>query len=259
MGVVNTNDWLTESDGNPIDLCKKLSSFFPDASVSDIYHHLLTFGMYPSAEEGRKMSEKLEENNVWTIAQHEFEQLQQLWQGPDVPIFIFPSDSDNELLMREFNGKSGLAFQDKLFLFIAPHNTESEILALLTHEYNHVCRLTKYPKREEEYVLLDTIIMEGLAEMAVQERLGEGANPAWLSLYADEVLEKLWIELVYPEKDQAKMTATHQEVLYGLGSYPKMAGYCVGYYLVRTFLNGKALHTADLFTYSSSRIAQLPT
>ncbi|MEK3936916.1 DUF2268 domain-containing putative Zn-dependent protease [Sporosarcina sp. FSL W7-1349] len=259
MGVVKTNDWLRESDGNPIGLCKKLSSFFPNASVTDIYYHLLAYGMYTSAQNGRDMREKLEENKVWTIAQHEFEQLQQLWQGPDVPIFIFPSDSDNELLMREFNGKSGIAYQDKLFLFIAPHNTKSEIQALLTHEYSHVCRLTKYPKREEEYVLLDTIILEGLAEMAVYERQGEGANPAWLSLYADEVLEKLWKESVYPEKDQAKRTAIHQEVLYGLGSYPKMTGYCVGYYLVRNFLKGKTLHTGDLFTYPSSRIAQLPT
>ncbi|WP_369010262.1 DUF2268 domain-containing putative Zn-dependent protease [Oceanobacillus alkalisoli] len=54
-----------------------------------------------------------------------------------MPIFIFPSDRSNT----EINGKSGLSFHDKLFLFISGETSLTEIKALLTHEYYHVCRL----------------------------------------------------------------------------------------------------------------------
>ncbi|MDI5790224.1 DUF2268 domain-containing putative Zn-dependent protease [Bacillus licheniformis] len=66
----------------------------------------------------------------------------------------------------EFGSKSGLAFSDKLFCFIG-RSSRSSISAIMTHEYNHVCRLENMPKEEKKMTLLDTIILEGLAEYAV--------------------------------------------------------------------------------------------
>lgn len=259
MGVIQTNEWLEELDGDLIGICKKLRDYFPDASVPDIHQHLLTFGMYNLSKDGSALSKKLFENGAWSIVQQEYEQLRQLWKGPDVPIFIFPSDPNNKLLTDEFSGKAGLSFQDKLFLFISPNNTEVEIKALLTHEYNHVCRLAKYSKREVDYILLDTVILEGLAEMAVFERFGKEYNSKFLSLYSNEELEKLWREIVFFEKEQLKGTAIHYEVLYGMGSYPKMVGYCVGFYLVWNFLKDKTLHSDEILAIPSHKIAQLST
>ena len=91
---------------------------------------------------------KLQSNQVWEIIQNEAQSLQKLWKGPEIPIFIFPSETSNEIIKIEFNGKSGLAFKDKLFLFISEENNEVEIRSLLTHEYNHVCRLTYYQNRK---------------------------------------------------------------------------------------------------------------
>ena len=125
---------------------------------------------------------------------------------------------DNKQLVREFNGKSGLAYADKLFLFISPQNTATEIRAILTHEYNHVCRLNKFPKREEDCTLLDTIILEGLAEMAVAERFGKDFTSSWTSLYSDRQLARFWKEFVYPNRNQVKESDIHEEVLYGLRS-----------------------------------------
>ncbi|WP_308507725.1 DUF2268 domain-containing protein [Sporosarcina luteola] len=257
LSVISTNEWVLTAEGDPIRICKQLTAYFPSASVRDIYHYLQSFGMYGSAKDGIRLIRKLQENNVWGIVQHEFEQLQQAWNGPNIPIFIFPSDPGNELLIRDFNGKSGLAYKDKLFLFISPQNTEREMKAILTHEYNHVCRLSKYEKPEDAYVLLDSIILEGLAEWAVYERMGEDNNGSWLSLYSNQQLANMWKELVYPKKDHLKKTKTHHDVLYGFGKYPKMAGYCVGYYLVKMYVKNKDIHSKDLLDLPSALIAQL--
>ncbi|MFS0690073.1 DUF2268 domain-containing protein [Sporosarcina sp. 179-K 8C2 HS] len=257
MAVIRTDKWIAESQGDPVKVCKYLIKHFPTASAAEIHHHLTMFGMYMSAKQGRELGKKLYAKNVWEIAAKEMELLRSEWNGPSVPIFIFPSDIANKDLMLEFNGKSGLSYTDKLFLFICPTNTETEIRALLTHEYNHVCRLNKYPKREREYTLLDTVILEGLAEMAVEERFGKASTSLWTSLYSDKQLARLWKEFVYPNRNHAKESDVHQEVLYGLGQYPHMAGYTVGYYLVRSFLEGTDFHSEDLLARPSSEIARL--
>src|SRR5690625_6839523 len=59
--------------------------------------------------------------NIYTLSLHD---ALPIW--PDIPIFIFPSDSRNQELTRHFNGKSGLAFVDKLFLFVSEKNTEKD-------------------------------------------------------------------------------------------------------------------------------------
>lgn len=94
--------------------------------------------------------------------------------------------------MRDQNGKSGLAFKDKLFLFLSDQNSDNEIRALLVHEYNHVCRLAKNGKQEENYVLLDSIILEGLAENAVRELVGEEYLAKWTSYYTEGQLNQMW-------------------------------------------------------------------
>ncbi|MGN7388007.1 DUF2268 domain-containing protein [Sporosarcina sp. SAFN-015] len=257
MAVIRTDNWLEECKGDPSKVCAKLINYFTSASSSDIHHHLTTFGMYKTAKQGRELTKKLQEKNAWGMLSDEIGRLRSKWKGPSVPIFIFPSDSNNSVLIRQFKGKSGLAYADKLFLFISPHNTETEMKALLTHEYNHVCRLNKFPKRGEEYTLLDTIILEGLAEAAVAERFGKDSTSSWTSLYSDKQLARLWKDFVNPNKHHVKESATHEKVLYGLGNCPHMTGYAVGYYLVQNFLRAKDLHVADLFTLSSSEIGQL--
>lgn len=257
MTVVRTDKWIEESGGDPSEVCAKLSRYFPTASASEIHHHLTVFGMYLSAKQGRALLKKLQSNNVWDISANELELLRSKWKGPSVPVFLFPSDSDNKVLAREFKGKSGLAYADKIFLFISPQNSETEIKAILTHEYNHVCRLNSFPKREEDCTLLDTIILEGLAEVAVAERFGKRFTSSWTSLYSDRQLARFWKELVHPKRNYKKESSIHEEVLYGLDRYPHMVGYAVGYYLVRNFLKGTDFHVEDLLTRPSTEIAQL--
>lgn len=257
MAIVRTDKWIAESHGDPSKVCRHLTQYFPTASAAEILLHLTMFGMYITAKQGRALSKKLQDQNVWEITSNEMDLLRSEWNGPSVPVFIFPADVDNNELTREFNGKAGVAYADKLFLFISPHNTEIEIGALLTHEYNHVCRLNSFPKPEDEYTLLDTIILEGLAEMAVEQRFGKASTSSWTSLYSDEQLARFWKAFVHPNRHRVKETVIHQEVLFGSGHYPHMAGYAVGYYLVRNFLKGTDFHAEDVLTLSSTEIARL--
>jgi uncharacterized protein YjaZ len=255
VSVIRTDQWLLELSDRPMDICEKIKVHFKDADASEIYDYLNLHGMYLPFQDENKLVITLQKNNVWEMVQEELQQLQQIWEGPDVPIYIFPSDPNNPILNKEFGGKSGLAFKNTLFLFISEKNKEKDIKSLLTHEYNHVCRLSKYPKNEDEYVLLDSIILEGLAEHAVLERYGEEYVSPWTFLYTNEQLEKMWKRLIYPNRNIHKTDYIHQDLLYGSHFYPKMSGYCVGYYLVKKHIEARNLTSKDLLNMESAYFA----
>ncbi|WP_144462948.1 DUF2268 domain-containing protein [Siminovitchia fortis] len=257
MSVIRTDRWLTDLYDDPVKICKKLKVHFDGASASEIYDYLAFHGMYTPQKNGNIAVKKLRDNKVWDIVQNEKQKLQKIWEGPSIPVFIFPSDTTNEVLKREFHGKSGLAFKDKLFLFVSEENNDAEIRSLFTHEYNHACRLSKYHKDEADYVLLDTIILEGMAENAVRERLGTEFMSNWTSYYPNKKLEKIWRRLVYPNRNVLKTSPKHQNILYGLRSYPKMAGYCVGYYLVKKYMESTGLSSKDLLSIHSEEFASI--
>ncbi|MFK2825311.1 DUF2268 domain-containing protein [Bacillus sp. B190/17] len=247
MSVVRTDEWLLDSYHQPLDICEKIKGHFHGASPAGIHRHLTKYGMYQRPiKEGSRLVEELKNKHVWEVVEKEERQLQRIWRGPDVPIFILPTQTNDRGMKREHEGKAGVAFHDKIFLFISGHDTESEIRALLTHEYNHVCRLSQYRKSEEDYVLLDTMIMEGLAENAVRERIGEDYVSSWTSYYSNEELERIWKTIMLPNTNMARTHRKHDSLLYGRGFYPKMAGYCVGYYLVKNYMEESRLTCKDL-------------
>lgn len=256
MGVIRTDKWLIDTYHKPIEICEKLEVYFSGVPASAIYDYLISHGMYQPLVNEYGAVVKLQNNDIWEIAQTEYLQLQKDWNGPSIPIFIFPSDQTNHKLIEGFNGKSGLAFNDKLFLFIGENNTEKEIMALLTHEYNHVCRLSNFPKKEQDYVLLDTIILEGLGENAVRERYGKDFLAMWASYYSKEQLMNMWDNILFPQRNIAKDKREHQSLLYGLDPYPRFLGYCVGFYLVENYMNATNKSCKDLLTIDSSTIAQ---
>ncbi len=257
MSVIRTDKWLVDLYEQPIKICEKMKEYFEGAQAYEIYDYLSLHGMYHPLKNGAEQVRRLQENKVWEIVQDEEERLRRLWEGSNVPVFIFPSDTTNRKIIIDFNGKLGIAFIDKLFLFISIDTSEKEIRSLFTHEYNHVCRLFKYQKSEKDYILLDTIILEGLAENAVRERFGEEFTATWTSYYTTDELEKMWNNLVHPNRNILKADRKHQDILYGLYSYPKMAGYSVGYYLVKKYIEANNLTSYDLLNTPSDKIAYL--
>lgn len=260
MSVIRTDKWLLNCYEKPVELCKKITNYFEGVSAAEIYDYFALHGMYRHpVKKGLTFVENLQKNNVWEIVKDEEHQLQTQWKGPEVPIFVLPANTTERNLKKEYNGKSGLAFNDKLFLFVSETNTKDEIKALFTHEYHHVCRLANYKKDEKDFELLDTIIMEGLAEYAVRERLGEELTAAWTTLYSEQNLERMWRRIILPYIYVPTTHRKHRSLLYGLHMYPKMAGYCVGYYLVERYANSSGLTTEELMTEPPEKIAGIPS
>jgi len=259
MSVIQTNKWLLEYYEEPIKLCEKLTGMFDNIAASHIYHYLIQHGMYQRpTKQGMKQVKQLINHEVWEVVKKEERKLKALWDGPNIPIFIFPSESTSRQMKRDYNGKSGLTFKDKLFLFVSEENTEKEIRALFTHEYNHACRLSKINKQMKDFVLLDTIIMEGLAENAVKERIGKDYLALWTTYYSDKQLEEIWKSIIIPHQEMPAYRRKHHDILYGFKLYPKMAGYCAGYYLVQRYLEqNSSLSSKELLSMPSTRIAEI--
>ncbi|GAB4072193.1 hypothetical protein GCM10028778_01720 [Barrientosiimonas marina] len=249
MSVIRTDRWLT-AQHRPVKLCRKLTPYFQETVSSDhIHQHLSLHGMYRKPlKDNDNFIKSLQKRDIWRIVGQEEKQLREAWDGPTVPIFILPADPGNCKLRHELNGKSGLSFPDKVFLFVSEHNTKDEIRALFTHEYNHVCRLAKYNKQETDYLLLDTVVLEGLAENAVRERLGSYYNADWTSYYSKKRLEHICKHLILPNRNVPKSSPKHEQILYGLGPLPNMAGYGAGYYLVHQYMIANDLSSQDLLT-----------
>src|SRR5699024_12812834 len=136
-------------------------------------------------------------------------------------------------------------------LFISSKHTKNEIKALFTHEYNHIYRLENYSKKEANYVLLDTIILEGLAENAVRNKLGKDFVAPSTKYYSTNELKEIWKKIIYPNRKISNLHPKHQKILYGLRLYPEMAGYAVGYFLVKEYMTKKKLTDQELLSIPS--------
>jgi uncharacterized protein YjaZ len=254
MGVVETDKWLERWANDHAHLLEKLHSFAAGGDSMDFYLHLVRHGMYRHSHGVEKIVEQMKEKKIWEMVRRDFQQLKQKWDGPDVPILIFPADWTNAKLHREFNGKSGLAFKDQLFLFLLPHHTKEEIGAVLTHEYNHVCRLHHDPKDEKDYTLIDLIVLEGLAENAVYERFGERYVSNWATYYTETQLRSFWQKWIVPNQTVKKDHRLYHSLMYGSFFYPKMLGYAVGYAIVKKGLKERKMN--ELFTMKSEEICE---
>ncbi|AEH48934.1 DUF2268 domain-containing protein [Parageobacillus thermoglucosidasius] len=255
MPVIRTDRWLGEWHDDPVRLCRHLVLYFPDANERDIYFHLVRYGMYKPSKNMKETIKQMKQKNIWERVEAVYEKRKKKWNGPDVPLFLFPADPYNRVLAREFNSKGGIAFHDKLFIFLLPHHTDKEIEALITHEYNHVCRLKKQMKESEDTTLLDAIILEGLAENAVCQYVGKEQQARWTTYYSDEQLYSFWKRYVSPHKSIFSKHPLYARLLYGLGFYPTMLGYAVGHYIVRRCLEHGA-RFSELMNMDSEQILQ---
>ncbi|MCK1992856.1 DUF2268 domain-containing protein [Peribacillus muralis] len=232
MGVISTDEWLKKDFNRPIQMMEKLKSTFHDSLDGDaIYQQLLKHGMYSPNQRTKLTWEYLQENDAWKKTQNLFTSYKKLWGGPDVPIYIFPLMSSwgwkktNET-------KSGLAFEDKLFLFYDKEIADKEMEALLIHEYHHVCRLHRLEKEPKEFTLLDTMIMEGLAERTVERYLGAYYLARWTKLYQEDKLQEFWSKHLEGKHMIKRTDPLHDVLLLGQKGFPHMLGYCSGFYLV---------------------------
>jgi uncharacterized protein YjaZ len=248
MGIIRTDKWLDEEFERPIKICEKLLPSFNGQRASNIYKQLTEFGMYRPSRSTKEIFHSLKANNVWEEVDFIFQEYKRKWGGPDIPIYPFPIGQERSFFSRqEEKVKGGVSYPDKMFLFLSNSLTAKELEALFVHEYHHICRLKKQTKRYEEYTLLDSIIIEGLAEYAVLVHCGRTYLADWCSMYTDTELKNLCGKYLNDHLAVKKSERKHDELLYGLGRAPKLLGYAAGFKIVENHYKNNHYSTKQSF------------
>jgi uncharacterized protein YjaZ len=196
--------------------------------------------------------EALETSQTWEKVQRLYQKYKKKWNGPDIPIYIFPIGSGSGLF-HSTQTKSGVSFTDKLFLFLSELEDERELEALFVHEYHHICRLNGLKKPIKEYTLLDSLIMEGLAEDAVHEIVGKEYVAKWCKMLSKENFKFYMEKYLQNHLTLKKGTPKHDQLLFGKGLLPNMLGYTCGYHIIRSFRLENSYSTKETFTMESEK------
>ncbi|MDC3416957.1 DUF2268 domain-containing protein [Aquibacillus salsiterrae] len=267
MTIIPTSNWLNDyltmkntSDRELIPrvhaecLCGPLEAYFPDATLQDIHIHLVDHGLFWPHPTDDKQIETFIARNYTSIVRKILEKLTQHWDGPDVPVFIFPSNEKNRLLSEHFEGVSGVSHPGKLFFFLPNNVSLKKLHALVIHEYSHICRLDKLGKKEEDLTLLDAIVLEGLAENAVRTLLGNEYVGSWAKHPSKQEVELFFRKWIKPCLDLKKTDPLHDQIMYGDGHFPKWLGYKVGYQLIASCLEHPELQLKQMHSLSSLQL-----
>lgn len=251
MGVVRTDKWLEKKFDDPVEICQAFMETFGEKKPANIYHYLMRFGMYRPNRRTYEEYKKLLELNCWETAERIFQKYRKKWKGLDIPVYIFPAAASNSFFDNGKSEKSGVAFKDKLFLFIPPLEDEKEIEALIVHEYHHTCRLNRQKKHIKDFTLLDSIVLEGLAEHAVAVYCGSSYQAKWCDYYTKKEISKYWKQFLQKNLEVKKNEKLHDEILFGNKGYPNMIGYAVGCEMIAMFNEKYKLTANDTFILES--------
>jgi uncharacterized protein YjaZ len=257
VGGVETDKWLETDFHRPLEICERMRESFGGDSSKRIYQYLLEFGMYRPNHRTQQTFMELKEQKAWERLEKLFLKYKNKWQGPDVPVYLFPKNIGGIFSTKtQDTQKSGVSFEDKVFLFISPLEDEKELEALFVHEYHHVCRLNKQKKKVKDYTLLDSVVLEGLAENAVFEQCGEKYLAKWCTQYSSKELSKIWNQVFKEQLECKKTSRLHDDLLFGLKKYPPMIGYALGYKIVTLFKEKNILSTEESFILPSKKFVK---
>ncbi|WP_071461144.1 DUF2268 domain-containing protein [Bacillus massilinigeriensis] len=216
------------------------------------YQYLRSFGMCKPGPVSKAMLKKLEKQDFWKKTDALYKKYKKSWKGPEISVFILPIDASNRRLMIEGKGKSGVSFPDRLFLFLSPEVESLQLEAIFTHEYHHSCRLQAQKKDLSQYTLLDSLIMEGLAEHTAEEACGSDHRASWCERLNENELEYYWEKHIKKNLEANRENLIHDKILFGQGGFPPLLGYTVGYALIKQFKKNQPLTVKDSIVLPSS-------
>ncbi|MCM3570002.1 DUF2268 domain-containing protein [Neobacillus mesonae] len=254
MGIIRTDEWLKKDFDHPVKICEKLLPYFKGENSSEIYNQLIKFGMYRPSWRTKQNKELMIKDKAWEQVEKIFSKYKDKWAGPDIPVFLFPLEQKGGLFFRrEERNKAGVSFPDKMFLFLSHYDDPKELEALIVHEYHHVCRLKSLNRKMEDYTLLDSIIIEGLAEYAVLKHCGEEYLANWCHIYTEREMSLFWSRFLKEKLGKKKNERIHDELLYGGGRVPLLLGYAAGYNIVNKFYQTESYSTKLTFNIPATR------
>lgn len=238
MKVIDTRVLFQDIKDRAYQTYTLVQSIFPDASRAAVQYELQQQGLLEAGE----MTLQLD---VWSIVERQLYELQSVWGGPATQLAILP--------IRQGFVKNGVAYHNGICLFVSPHISLKELHALVTHEYHHICR--QHTQRDIPN-LLDSVIMEGLAEQAVESLFGEHALSSWTKRYSLNEVQIYW-QSHFLEALHLRGIHQHQSYLFGDAAMqlPPHIGYCTGYRIIEAFLarNGP-LTTQQLLNIPSEQL-----
>jgi uncharacterized protein YjaZ len=254
MGIIRTDKWLEEEFDRPIKICEKLLPVFKGQSASKVYNQLIDFGMYRASKMTKEVFNSMKDNMVWEEVEGVFQEYKRKWEGPEIPIYLFPIGQNRSFFFsQEEKVKGGVSYPDKMFLFLSDSLTPKELEALFVHEYHHICRLNKQTKRFDDYTLLDSIIIEGLAEYSVLVHCGRNYLADWCSMYSGAELDTFWEKFLQGNLDIKKSEKRHDDLLYGAERIPKLLGYAAGFKIVEDYYRHNHYSTKLSFTLPAKK------
>ncbi|MBP9697935.1 MAG: hypothetical protein KBD65_01985 [Candidatus Moranbacteria bacterium] len=167
-------------------------------------------------------------------------------------IFVFPYLPTEKDAV--FEGVMGLApYSCVSHLFVSPNSWSKEALAdTVAHELNHTIFYYHHYDDLNNYTLLDEILLEGLAENFRETVLGTKPSPWAVALTKEKAFEILgtMTEESLSSRDQVFI----KKVLYGDDTHEKWAGYSVGYWMAKDFIErNPTLSWDELMKLPSSR------
>lgn len=256
MGIIRTHRWLNEEFDRLGMICEKLEPYFDDQDAGTIYRQLVRFGMYKPSRATWNTFEGMLKEKVWNKVEKLYHDYRTKWSGPEIPIFIFPIDQGNYFFGKTIKNKSGVSYPNKMFLFLSQSTDLKEIEALFIHEYHHVCRLNKVKGKLEEYSLLDSMIIEGLAEYAVYKHCGKKYLADWCKLYSEKQIRYFWQKYLTDHLQCKKKERIHDELLYGQGWRPNLLGYAAGFSIVNEYYQKHAFSIKQTFSIPSAKLIE---
>ncbi len=253
LGIIQTNQWLQEDFDRPTKICEKLRPYFNGQTSIEIYNQLKNFGMYRPSRSSRNNLNRMLHDNLWDKVEQLFLKYKSKWNGPDIPIFLFPVAQGGGFFRAEEKNKAGVSFPDKMFLFLSYYEDIKEIEALLVHEYHHACRMHLLDKKMEDFTLLDSLIIEGLAEYAVLKNCGKEYLANWCNMYSEKEIALFWKKFLKNQLDMRKNERSHDALLYGGRGIPKLLGYAVGYNIIDKYYCNHNYSTKLSFTIPADK------
>lgn len=218
MSVIRTQHLFEEENNREKLACDLVKIIFPGTPPEAIQYELVQQGLLQKGKKSLSL-------DAWQLIDHQYKDLKFEWDGPDIPIYIFPIENGFS--------KNGIAYRDGICLFISEGLTEKELHALFTHEYHHMCRRAFV---NDPPTLMDSLIIEGLAEDAVENLFGMDALSSWTRRYSVNEVKDYWDSHFVHALSQ-KGLHHHKPFLFGdnLLNLPPWIGYCMGYRIVQAY------------------------
>ncbi|UTR15362.1 DUF2268 domain-containing protein [Salipaludibacillus sp. LMS25] len=209
----------------------------PEKSLDEWFRFLYEQGLLPVEKETKKAWFDWHKRVNKKELERFIKKMKTIFQGPDTDIIIFPLNMKHGIILEELDGKNGIAFPGFILAFWKETLPEIDQKALLLHEYHHASRLFHRGENERSISLLESMIMEGLAEWEVANHLGEDHMAPWAKNY-DRNMLLVWWKKVYHQYILLQGRHTYKSLLFGGERHiPPLTGYKLGYDIVKTHLS----------------------